>query len=51
MVLLAVPWAVRAQPAPRGNPVPSAGPAVPASQPAAGARVLTLDEALDLAEP
>jgi outer membrane protein TolC len=51
IVLLAVPWAVRAQPAQRGNAVPSAGPAVTASQPGAAARVLTLDEALDLAEP
>ena len=51
IVLLAVPWAVRAQTAQRGNPVPATSLAVPARQPAAAARVLTLDEALDLAEP
>src|SRR5688572_13995357 len=51
IVLLAVPWAVRAQTAQRGNPAPATSLAVPARQPAAAARVLTLDEALDLAEP
>ena len=50
-VLVAVPWAVRAQAAQGGNPVPPASLAAPARQPAALPRVLTLDEALDLAEP
>ena len=36
---------------PRGNAVPEASVAAPAPQPAAAARVLTLDEALELAEP
>jgi outer membrane protein TolC len=51
IVLLAVPWAVRAQAAQRGDPLPATGLAAPARQPAAAARVLTLDEALELAGP
>ena len=51
IVLLAVPWAVRAQAAQQGNPAPATSLAVPARQPAAAARVLTLDQALDMAEP
>ena len=51
MVLIAVPCAPGAQLMQRGNAVPEAGAAVPAQQPAAAARVLTLDEALELAEP
>jgi outer membrane protein TolC len=50
IVLLALPWAARAQPAQRGNPVPTASPSTPARQ-APAARVLTLDEALELAGP
>ena len=49
--LLAVPGALRAQLMQRGNAVPESSLAVPARQPAAAARVLTLDEALELAEP
>ena len=51
IVLVLVPWGVRAQTAQRANPVPATSLAGPARQPAAAARVLTLDEALDLAEP
>ena len=51
IVLLAVPCALRAQLMQRGNAVPESSPGVPARQPAAAARVLTLDEALELAEP
>ena len=51
IMLIAVPCAPRAQLVQRGNAVPEAGAALPAQQPTAAARVLTLDQALELAEP
>ena len=51
IALLAVPSAPRAQLMQRGNAVSEISLAVPARQPAAAVRVLTLDEALELAEP
>ena len=51
IMLLAVPSYPRAQLMQRGNALPEVGVAAQAPQPAAGARVLTLDEALELAEP
>jgi outer membrane protein TolC len=51
IVLLALPGTARAQPVQRGNSAPEAGAAAPAQQPAPAGRVLTLDAALELAEP
>ena len=51
IILLAVSSHPRAQLMQRGNGLSAAAAAAQAAQPAAGTRVLTLDEALELAEP
>ncbi len=51
IVFFAIPCALRAQLMQRGSAVSETSLGVPLRQPAAAARVLTLDEALELAEP